>query len=85
MYTACDHFLSPTTGKVLGIPTFLSVHPRLFNAFKLVLYALLTLNMGLFLRHGTLNEALDSLGWVLLLVVFDWVDFANVTLWLLVG
>jgi len=46
--------------------------PRLFNTFKLVLYALLTVNIGLFLRHGTLNEALDSLGWVLLLVVFEW-------------
>jgi hypothetical protein len=51
---------------------FISMHPHLFNAFKLVLYALLTINIGLFLRHGTLNEALDSLGWVLLLIVFEW-------------
>jgi len=51
---------------------WLRSHPRLFNTFKLVLYALLTVNIGLFLRHGTLNEALDSLGWVLLLVVFEW-------------
>jgi hypothetical protein len=26
----------------------------------------------MFLRHGTLNEALDSFGWVLLLGVFEW-------------
>ena len=51
---------------------WLRLHPRLFNIFKLVLYALLTVNIGLFLRHGTLNEALDSLGWVLLLGVFEW-------------
>jgi len=51
---------------------WLSSRPRLFNTFKLVLYALLTINIGLFLRDGTLNEALDSLGWVLLLVVFEW-------------
>lgn len=51
---------------------WLSLHPLLFTAFKYVLYTLLTINIGLFLRHGTLNEALDSLGWVLLLGVFEW-------------
>lgn len=51
---------------------WLSLHPQLFTAFKYVLYTLLTINIGLFLRHGTLNEALDSLGWVLLLGVFEW-------------
>jgi hypothetical protein len=51
---------------------WLRSHPRLFNAFKLVLYTLLIVNIGMFLRHGTLNEALDSLGWVLLLGVFEW-------------
>ena len=45
---------------------------RLFNAFKVSVYTLLVINIFLYLRHGTLNEALDSLGWVLLLGVFEW-------------
>lgn len=44
----------------------------LFNAFKVSVYTLLVINIFLYLRHGTLNEALDSLGWVLLLGVFEW-------------
>ena len=44
----------------------------LFNGFKVSVYTLLVINIFLYLRHGTLNEALDSLGWVLLLGVFEW-------------
>jgi len=51
---------------------WLRLNPRLFSTFKFVLYALLIINIGMFLRHGTLNEALDSFGWVLLLGVFEW-------------
>lgn len=45
---------------------------RAFNAFKATVYTLLVINIFLYLRHGTLTEALDSLGWVLLLAVFEW-------------
>lgn len=45
---------------------------QLFNAFKITVYALLTFNIYLYLVHETLHEALDSLGWVLLLGVFEW-------------
>ncbi len=45
---------------------------RLFRAFKYTLYALLTFNIYLFLRHETLTEALDSLGWVILLAAFEY-------------
>jgi len=51
---------------------WLRLNPRLFSTFKFVLYALLIINIGMFLRHGTLNEALDSFGWVLLLGAFEW-------------
>jgi len=44
----------------------------LFNGFKFTVYSLLIINIFVYLRHGTLNEALDSLGWVLLLGVFEW-------------
>ena len=32
----------------------------LFNAFKVSVYTLLVINIFLYLRHGTLNEALDK-------------------------
>jgi hypothetical protein len=48
------------------------VSPKLFSAIKYILYALLAFNIWLYVQHGTLNEALDSFGWVLLLIVFEW-------------
>jgi len=49
--------------RVMRIPPFL--------VFKWSVYALLAVNIYLFLVHGTLGEALDSLGWVLLLMAFE--------------
>ncbi len=46
--------------------------PMLFSAIKYILYALLAFNIWLYVQHGTLNEALDSFGWILLLIVFEW-------------
>jgi hypothetical protein len=43
-----------------------------FRAFKWSVYGLLALNLGLFLLFETLVEALDSLGWLVLLGVFEW-------------
>jgi len=43
-----------------------------FKAFKYTIYALLTFNVGLFMIHATLHEALDSLGWVILLAAFEY-------------
>jgi hypothetical protein len=43
-----------------------------FRVFKWSVYGLLALNLGLFLLFETLVEALDSLGWLVLLGVFEW-------------
>ncbi len=43
-----------------------------FRIFKWSVYGLLALNLGLFLLFETLVEALDSLGWLLLLGVLEW-------------
>jgi hypothetical protein len=43
-----------------------------FRAFKWCVYGLLALNLGLFLLFETLVEALDSLGWLVLLGVLEW-------------
>ena len=43
-----------------------------FRAFKWSVYGLLALNLGLFLLFETLVEALDSLGWLVLLGVLEW-------------
>ena len=43
-----------------------------FKFFKYSVYALLTFNILLFLIHGTAHEALDSLGWVILLGTFEY-------------
>ena len=43
-----------------------------FRAFKWSVYGLLTLNLGLFLLFETFVEALDSLGWLVLLGVLEW-------------
>lgn len=43
-----------------------------FRIFKWCVYGLLALNLGLFLLFETLVEALDSLGWLVLLGVFEW-------------
>ena len=43
-----------------------------FRVFKWCVYGLLALNLGLFLLFETLVEALDSLGWLVLLGVFEW-------------
>ena len=42
-----------------------------FRVFKWSVYGLLALNLGLFLFFGTLVEALDSLGWLVLLGVLE--------------
>lgn len=43
-----------------------------FRIFKYTVYSLLAINILLFLIHGAPHEALDSLGWVLLLGTFEW-------------
>ncbi len=43
----------------------------LFNGIKATVYSLLAINIYLFFRHATANEALDSFGWILLLIVFE--------------
>jgi hypothetical protein len=43
-----------------------------FPLFKYSVFALLSFNIFLFLRHATLREAIDSLGWVVLLLLFEW-------------
>ncbi|MCA3573010.1 MAG: hypothetical protein IOC86_03775 [Aestuariivirga sp.] len=47
-------------------------HSLHFRMFKYSVYALLTFNILLFMIHGTAYEALDSLGWVLLLATFEY-------------
>lgn len=47
-------------------------HSMHFRMFKYSVYALLTFNILLFMIHGTAYEALDSLGWVLLLATFEY-------------
>ncbi len=42
-----------------------------FRVFKWSVYGLLALNLGLFLLFETLVEALDSLGWLVLLGVLE--------------
>lgn len=43
-----------------------------FRIFKYTVYSLLAINILLFLIHGAPHEALDSLGWVLLLATFEY-------------
>ncbi len=43
-----------------------------FRIFKWSVYGLLALNTVLFLLYETLVEGLDSLGWLVLLGVFEW-------------
>lgn len=43
-----------------------------FNTIKYGLYALLTLNVLMFLAYATVHEALDSLGWLMLLAALEW-------------
>lgn len=50
----------------------MKAHSRHFRLFKYSVYALLTFNILLFLIHGTAHEALDSLGWVILLATFEY-------------
>lgn len=47
-------------------------HSLPFNVFKYSVYALLAFNILLFLLHGTMHEALDSFGWVILLGTFEY-------------
>jgi hypothetical protein len=48
------------------------VNALLFRAFTWFVYGLLTLNLGLSLLFETPVEALDSLGWLVLLGVLEW-------------
>lgn len=43
-----------------------------FNIFKYTVFALLAFNIYLFLVHSTLHEAIDSIGWVILLGTFEY-------------
>ena len=45
---------------------------RGFVVFKWLVYGLLALNVGLYGRHGTANEQLDTAAWVVLLLLFEW-------------
>ena len=47
-------------------------HSLPFNVFKYSVYALLAFNILLFLLHGSMHEALDSFGWVILLGTFEY-------------
>jgi hypothetical protein len=47
-------------------------HSLQFRTFKYSVYALLAFNILLFLIHGTVHEAIDSLGWVILLGTFEY-------------
>lgn len=46
--------------------------PSPLTLFKLIVYTLLAVNIALFFLHRTVQEGLDSLGWVGLLAVFEW-------------
>ena len=45
---------------------------KYYSYFKWVIYALLALNIVLFFIHQTVVEGLDSLGWVVLLILFEY-------------
>lgn len=45
---------------------------RGFVVFKWSVYALLAANIGLYLRHGTATEMVDTAAWVVLLLLFEW-------------
>ncbi len=45
---------------------------RVFRVFKYTLYALLIANIFLFLNEASPNKAIDEIGWLLLLGVFEW-------------
>jgi hypothetical protein len=45
---------------------------KLFPYFKYTVYALLALNIFLFFEYAAPHEGIDSLGWVILLAVFEW-------------
>lgn len=47
-------------------------HSLHFRIFKYSVYALLTFNILLFMIHGSAHEAIDSLGWVILLGTFEY-------------
>lgn len=45
---------------------------RRFLLFKLVVYSLLAVNMVLFFRTTSFHEGMDSVGWLMLLGLFEW-------------
>lgn len=45
---------------------------RAFFGFKWTIYALLLVNLYVYATEGTPSELLDSLGWVMLLGVYEW-------------
>lgn len=55
-----------------SLPDRRGLFRRWFPWFKYSVYALLTINIYLFLQHATVREAIDSLGWVMLLLLFEW-------------
>jgi hypothetical protein len=45
---------------------------KIFPWFKYTVYALLALNIFLFFKYSSPHEGIDSLGWVILLAIFEW-------------
>lgn len=45
---------------------------RVMAVFKPLLYALLVANVFLFIREASPTKAIDEIGWLLLLAVFEW-------------
>jgi hypothetical protein len=45
---------------------------KIFPCFKYSVYALLALNIFLFFEYAAPHEGIDSLGWVILLAMFEW-------------
>lgn len=45
---------------------------KAFTLFKYSVYALLAVNIYLFFLHTTVHEGLDCVGWLMLLMMFEW-------------
>lgn len=45
---------------------------KAFSLFKYSVYALLAVNVFLFFLHATFHEGMDSMGWIMLLAIFEW-------------
>jgi hypothetical protein len=57
------------------MPPALTAVPAWFRAFKVLVYAALLANVGAFMLDGNdwlAPKAIDQIGWVLILAVFEW-------------